>query len=114
VKVLPLQTPFKPRGSDGWTFTIEARTGDVALVSKTHPDVPRRAWEVHVIQRHDGYEINGKPIEAGESLASTTSFGKCAWAPADEAAARKRFDEVVASEADRAAKEAAKAAKEVA
>lgn len=108
MKTLPLQTPFKPRGGDNWTFTIEARTGDVALVSKTHPDARRAAWEVHVIQRHDGYEINGKTIEAGESLASSSAFGKQAWAPSGEADARVKFDEVVASEAARvAAKEAA-------
>lgn len=107
MKTLPLNTPFRPRGSDGWTFTITERIGDVALVSKAHPDVSRTAWEVHVVQRHDGYEIAGHKVEAAESLVAAGNFGKHAWAPADEASARVKFGEVVASEAARAAKEAA-------
>lgn len=80
--------------------------------------IPKVVWAVdelgaldaaeNVIQRHDAYTIGGRAIEAGETLAPSSAFGKQAWAPSGEVAARAKFGEVVASEAARmAAKEAA-------
>ena len=107
MKILPLNTDF-PRRVDGWTLRIVERTGDVALVRKTHPEVTAPAWEVAIVQHNEAREIGGKHVEAGESLPGANAFGQKAWAPTGEAAARAKFGEVVASEARRvAAKEAA-------
>lgn len=106
MKTLPIGTDL-PRRVDGWTLRIVERTGDVALVRKTHPDVTAPAWEVAIVQHNDAREIGGKHVEAGESLPGANAFGQKAWAPVNEAAARAKFGEVVASEAKRAAKEAA-------
>lgn len=95
MKTLPMDQYFRVRGEAGWTFRIVERSGDVALIRKTHPDCARPAWEVAIVQRHEAYEIAGRAIEAGESLPPASAFGRLAWAPASEEAARKRFAEMV-------------------
>lgn len=95
MKTLPLNEPFKVHGGSGWTFTMLERVGDVALLRKVHPDVPRAAYEVAIIQRHDAYEIAGKTVEAAEHLPGSEAFGRLAWAPASLAAAREKFNGLV-------------------
>lgn len=105
MKTLPFGVDL-PRRVDGWTLRIVGRSGDVVLVRKTHPEVAAPAWEVAIVQHNNERVIGGKTIEAGESLPGAEAFGRLAWAPSGEAAAERKFAEVVASEARRlAAKE---------
>lgn len=97
MKTLPLNEPFKVHGGAGWTFTMLERIGDAALLRKVHPDVPRAAYEVAIIQHNHEREIAGKLIEAGESLPGAEAFGRIAWAPPTYAAAREKFDGLVKS-----------------
>ena len=95
MKTLPLNEPFKVQGGSGWTFTMLERVGDVALLRKVHPEVPRVAYEVAIIQHNPTREIAGKTIEGGESLPGAEAFGRLAWAPPSYAAAREKFDGLV-------------------
>lgn len=78
----------------GWDFTIVERVGDVVLARKVHPDVPRAAYEVAIVQRHETYTIAGATVPAHEAMPGTETFGRLAWAPVDLPAARVRFEAV--------------------
>ena len=81
----------------GWDFTLVERVGDVVLARKVHPDVPRAAYEVAIVQRHETYTIAGTTVPAHEAMPGTETFGRLAWAPADLPTARARFEAVKAA-----------------
>lgn len=103
MRTLPIGEPFKPRGSDGWTFVILERNVDVVLCEKTHPLVMHAAYEVAIVQRHDAYDIGKVHVEAGENLPGSEAFGRLAWAAVNIEMARAKFDAVIKAEAEKAA-----------
>lgn len=64
----------------GFTYRQVTRDGNVAIYSQhDHPSSKPGAYEVIIIQSHDGYEIGGAHIPAAESFPSTSAWGSKGW-----------------------------------
>ena len=74
----------------GRHYTIEKRTGDVAIATAGEKD-----WEVFVIQHRPDKEMFGNIIPAHEAIPATHEWGSNSWSYTSEAGANKKFDELV-------------------
>ena len=68
------------------------RAGMVALLEKSKPGY-HCGYEVVIVQSHDGFEIAGRYIEAGESMPPTSQWGSKGWTflPSDKAGALRKL-----------------------
>ena len=64
----------------GFTYRQVKREGNLAIYSQhDHPRAKPGAYEVIIIQSHDGYEIGGAHIPAAESVPPTSAWGSKGW-----------------------------------
>ncbi len=79
---------------NGFNFRQLLRDGNVALFAKWNEDVPE-TYEVILIQSHDGYEIAGSHVEAGEFYPASTSWGQHGWTYVLLEEAKKQFRDLL-------------------
>lgn len=75
----------------GATYRIEERSGDVVLLSRLADTGKPTSFDVAIVQRHDGYEIAGRKVEASEFLPSSEAYGSLAWSYSNRAKAEAKF-----------------------
>ena len=87
-----MKTLPKTFSKNGFEFEQIDRRGDLAIFRK-HKKSRCVSYEVVKIQSHDGYEIAGKKIEAGECYPPSESWGSLGFTlPTYEAALKKLAD----------------------
>ena len=77
----------------GYTFSLLKREGDVAIF-KQHKKKRIFNYEVVIIGRHNGYEINGMFFEPSEFYPSTSEWGTKGFTCTSLEAAEIRFDKL--------------------
>ena len=77
----------------GFIYKQLKRVGNKAIYSQKRDDkdVTRIHYEVIVIKSHDGYEIAGNKIPAGEVYPSSTQLGVLGWTFVDLQDAENKF-----------------------
>ena len=73
----------------GRHYTIEKRTGDVAIATAGEKD-----WEVFIYQHRPEQEVFGKTYPAHEAIPSTSQWGSKAWSYMSEEKAMIKFNEL--------------------
>lgn len=76
---------------NGYHWRIKLREGDVALASADE----REAYEVFIVQSHNGREIAGNWCEPAEFSPSNEQWGRKGWSYANRGDAASKFDELV-------------------
>lgn len=74
--MIPLPEEFT---SNGFRFKQLIRLGQIAVFEKSKPGISSKFYEVVIIQRHDGYSINGKEALPAEFMPKSESWGKLGW-----------------------------------
>jgi hypothetical protein len=75
----PLAESFK---SDGFTFQLVARQGDIVLFAKIQPHHKAPSYEVVIVQKHEAHTWpDGKTSPAREAMPNSEAWGKQAWTP---------------------------------
>ena len=77
----------------GFIYTQLKRVGNKAIYSQKREenDAKQLRYEVIVIKSHDGYEIAGNKIPAGEVYPSSTQWGTLGWTFVDLQDAENKF-----------------------
>ena len=77
----------------GFIYKQLKRVGNKAIYSQKRDDkdATRINYEVIVIKSHDGYEIAGNKIPAGEVYPSSTQWGVLGWTFVDLQDAENKF-----------------------
>jgi hypothetical protein len=94
IEYKPLKTAFRSKGFD---YRQIERKGDIAMFEQTKPGLSGKWFEVVVVQRHDGYELGGKPVEPAESMPSSSQWGKKGFTFRTQEAAERKFQQLSAA-----------------
>lgn len=86
----------------GYDLSQIKRVEDVALFEKKGGAFT--SYEVVIVQRHNGFVIAGNVVPPGESMPSTSQWGKSGWTCRTLTEAATKFDVVLKAERERAAK----------
>jgi len=87
----PFPTSFR---KSGWDYRLLERDGDVAILEQTKAGCDVR-YEVVIVQRHNGYEIGGSVVPAGEVMPSPEMWGVKGWTFMDIESAKRKADSLV-------------------
>lgn len=87
----PLPETFTKYGD---TFQQIERIGDAAIYSRTSPN-GRKGYEVILISRHDGYEVQGVVIPPAEVYPSSSAWGTYGWTTNDRIRADELFSAAI-------------------
>jgi len=79
--------------SKGFTYTEITRNGDKAIYRQEKDDM-QPSYEVVVIGKHTGYELNGVKILPAETYPSSTTWGIRGWTFTDLDLAKKKFKKI--------------------
>jgi hypothetical protein len=80
----------------GFTFTQIKREGDVAIYRQTKGNF--EAFEVIIIDRHNGYKLGDAEIPPAETYPSSSQWGSHGWTLRTLDRAHEKFAEVAARE----------------
>ena len=87
--IKPIETEFNRYG---FSFKMMKREGDKAIFRKSKLNIV--SYEVVILRRHNGYEINGMQIAPAEYYPSNESWGAHGWSYQDYESALDRFSKV--------------------
>ena len=89
MKILPKQFTKK-----GFTYKQLKRDGDKAIFEQSKKGQEGVTYETVKIGRHNGYELGGMHIPAGESYPSTSQWGNAGWTFQNLQAAEAKFKKI--------------------
>ena len=81
--------------SDGFTFRLIQRHGNVALLEKTNPAACKPSYEVVIIQRLPARNLFGADLPASEAMPPSEAWGEQGWTYSNLESALRKFEQLL-------------------